>query len=645
MNTKIANKRAMSKENSFTWAALVLGVLFFILPKSGYADTLHVADDTYVVMGSATNFGTNVTLRIDGTATSTYRGLARFDVSTLSGTSVDIQKAMLRVYTPLVSNPGYLHIFPVTSTWTEGGVNGINFPTMGSPVATSTLIAINGRSEYYLFDITTLVKGWAGGTIANHGVALISSPVDHINLLLNSKENTGQSHGIEIEVLMQGPAGPTGATGPTGPMGLQGPQGNAGATGATGPQGPEGIAGPAGPQGPAGVASVSAPLVLSGTDISLPNVIVGFSNTAIGENALSSNTTGFYNTANGSGALQSNTTGFINTAIGFEALLSNTTGANNTASGYYALRSNTTGLGNTASGRSSLASNTTGSNNTASGNSSLNRNTTGSDNTAIGFEALRSNTTGFLNTATGVQALYINTTGQANTASGASALHNNTTGTGNTASGINALYNNTTGEKNTAIGFNANVVSGNLQNATAIGYGAVVTASNTIQLGNDAVTDVYFGSLAVGANLHANSYLMPSDKNKKENFQPVDGWEVLKKIRGLNLTSWNFVGQNPEVSRHYGPMAQEFYAAFGNDGIGTIGTETTINTGDMAGILMIAVQTLEKQNAQQAEQIAQQGAEMKRLMAESAEFKARLARLDQIVGSNNLTKVATGLPK
>lgn len=43
-------------------------------------------------------------------------------------------------------------------------------------------------------------------------------------------------------------------------------------------------------------------------------------------------------------------------------------------------------------------------------------------------------------------------------------------------------------------------------------------------------------------------------------------------------------------------MAQEFFAAFGNDALGTIGTPTTINSGDMAGILMIAVQALERQN-------------------------------------------------
>ncbi|HEY6367484.1 MAG TPA: hypothetical protein VI585_22105 [Candidatus Binatia bacterium] len=45
-------------------------------------------------------------------------------------------------------------------------------------------------------------------------------------------------------------------------------------------------------------------------------------------------------------------------------------------------------------------------------------------------------------------------------------------------------------------------------------------------------------------------------------------------------------------------MAQDFFAAFGHDGLGQIGSETTINSGDLAGILMIAVQALEKRTAE-----------------------------------------------
>ena len=137
--------------------------------------------------------------------------------------------------------------------------------------------------------------------------------------------------------------------------------------------------------------------------------------------------------------------------------------------------------------------------------------------------------------------------------------------------------------------------AGNLTNATAIGFGAIVNASNKIRLGNTAVT-VIEGQVAFTAS---------SDKTKKENFQPVDGEEVLGKIRGFELTSWNFIGHDPKEFRHYGPMAQDFFAAFGHDGVGQIGTETTINSGDLAGILMIAVQALEKRTAELKQKEAQ----------------------------------------
>ena len=65
----------------------------------------------------------------------------------------------------------------------------------------------------------------------------------------------------------------------------------------------------------------------------------------------------------------------------------------------------------------------------------------------------------------------------------------------------------------------------------------------------------------------------------------MDGEEVLGKIRGFELSSWNFIGHDPKQFRHYGPMAQDFFAAFGHDGVGQIGSETTINSGDLAGIL------------------------------------------------------------
>jgi hypothetical protein len=95
---------------------------------------------------------------------------------------------------------------------------------------------------------------------------------------------------------------------------------------------------------------------------------------------------------------------------------------------------------------------------------------------------------------------------------------------------------------------------------------------------------------------------------------------VLKKIRWLELTSWNYVGHDPQQFRHYGPVAQEFFAAFGHDEVGTIGTPTTVNSGDMAGILMIAVQALEKRTA-----------EMEVIKSQNEDLHAQIAELHHLV--------------
>jgi trimeric autotransporter adhesin len=227
------------------------------------------------------------------------------------------------------------------------------------------------------------------------------------------------------------------------------------------------------------------------------------------------------------------------------------------------------------------------------------------------------------NTSLGTGALVNNTTGVNNTAIGNNALFFNTTGSNNTATGVDALVFNSTGDSNTAIGHSATVSARNLTNATAIGAGATVNASNKVRLGSNFVT-VIEGQVGFTA---------VSDKTQKENFQPVDGEEVLGKIRGFELSSWNFIGHDPKEFRHYGPMAQDFYAAFGHDGLGQIGSETTINSGDLTGILMIAVQALEKRTAelkQKEAQVAVLESKVEELKAKHAYFETVVARLEAL---------------
>ena len=210
----------------------------------------------------------------------------------------------------------------------------------------------------------------------------------------------------------------------------------------------------------------------------------GFENTAIGFNALFSNTTSEGNTAIGWEALASNTTGNFNTATGWGALIGNTTGGSNTATGGTALEFNTTGFGNTATGGSALALNRTGSSNTATGLAALFSNNHGNDNTATGVNALYANTTGNSNTATGIEALFNNRTGFNNTAGGDSALHTNSNGHDNTAEGFSALLSNNTGSFNIALGSNAglNLTTGN--NNIYIGNaGSSSGESNKIRIG------------------------------------------------------------------------------------------------------------------------------------------------------------------
>jgi len=219
----------------------------------------------------------------------------------------------------------------------------------------------------------------------------------------------------------------------------------------------------------------------------------GLANTAVGSNSLQSNTTANFITAVGNHALRNNTTGGANTAVGSGALEFNSTGELNSAFGYDALKKNTSGIRNTAVGVNALIDNTTGNGNTATGFQALLRNTTGSNNTATGQNSLVFNTTGYDNTALGESALYPNTTGYRNTAVGQGALKNNSTGNENSALGEGTLANNTIGNNNSAFGRESLHMS-NGNNNTAVGYRAGFnTGSNNTAVG-------YFAGYAGGNN-------------------------------------------------------------------------------------------------------------------------------------------------
>jgi trimeric autotransporter adhesin len=172
-----------------------------------------------------------------------------------------------------------------------------------------------------------------------------------------------------------------------------------------------------------------------------------------------------------------------NTVLGSNNLSQNTTGDYNTAIGYEALKFNTSGLSNTAIGYNSLFKNTSGNFNIAIGHASLAENTTGYINTAVGYDALLYNTTGYGNTATGGWSMHFKTTGYYNTAVGQNSLMKNTSGSNNTAVGMEAGFNNIIGSNNVFLGYRA-------------GYSE--TGSNKLYIANNSSSPLIYGDFSTG---------------------------------------------------------------------------------------------------------------------------------------------------
>jgi hypothetical protein len=122
--------------------------------------------------------------------------------------------------------------------------------------------------------------------------------------------------------------------------------------------------------------------------------------------------------------------------------------------------------------------------------------------------------------------------------------------------------------------------------------------------------------------VNGESWACTSDRNMKENFAEVDSLAILEKVSQMPVLYWNAKGADPNV-KHLGPMAQDFYAAFG---LGT--SDTTISTIDLDGVALAAIQGLNQLSQQQAEQIADLNAENESLKTQLSDIEARLSALE-----------------
>jgi hypothetical protein len=140
----------------------------------------------------------------------------------------------------------------------------------------------------------------------------------------------------------------------------------------------------------------------------------------------------------------------------------------------------------------------------------------------------------------------------------------------------------------------------------------------------DTYTTAYLSTGGVWTNA--------SDRALKANFTAVDAQAVLAKVAQLPIDEWSYKAEDRQ--RHLGPVAQDFYAAFG------LGADDKhITTVDEAGVALAAIKGLNAKVEEQALTIAGQQREIaelrervqkaENLAADVVALKAALAELQR----------------
>jgi len=106
-------------------------------------------------------------------------------------------------------------------------------------------------------------------------------------------------------------------------------------------------------------------------------------------------------------------------------------------------------------------------------------------------------------------------------------------------------------------------------------------------------------TLTTGAILHAGSgtWASASDRALKTNVEPIDDTAILDRVAAMPISKWSYISEHGV--RHVGPMAQDFYAAFG------VGADNKhITSIDEDGVALAAIKALHRENAELRVQLA-----------------------------------------
>ena len=148
----------------------------------------------------------------------------------------------------------------------------------------------------------------------------------------------------------------------------------------------------------------------------------------------------------------------------------------------------------------------------------------------------------------------------------------------------------------------------------------------SLPMGSDLVAVDSTCARIIGLNPEKLPYLSDggawvnaSDRDLKTDFHAIDALQILARIDAMPVTQWRYKSQTDEL--HVGPVAQDFYAAFG------LGADDRhIATVDEAGIALAAIQALHTLVLEKDASIAAQQDEIRSLRDRIAHIETMLER-------------------
>src|SRR4051794_38235814 len=207
-----------------------------------------------------------------------------------------------------------------------------------------------------------------------------------------------------------------------------------------------------------------------------------------------------------------------------------------------------------------------------------------------------------------------------------------------------------------ALGYTANADG---TGAVAIGYRPTADADYSVAIGQRASTNGHAGAIVLsdgsttdstqasannqftvraagGIRLFSNatmtvgvqvaaggsSWAVISDRNRKMDFASIDGEDLLGRLRSVPVTTWRYRDEEDRTTKHIGPMAQDWHAAFG-----FTTDDKTINMSDIDGVNLAAIKALEARTTE----LRAKTAEVEQLRSQVSAQQQRLDVLEAAV--------------